>query len=302
VKQIDRSKIISDLSTLGVQKGCVLYVTANLGAVGFFEKSRTETAHAWLEILRQAVGSSGTVVVVGYTPTFFRFKKDPTVIFDRESPPTSGPLSKAFCQDPHVIRSQHPTCSYLGFGPQARTILDSHDEKSSSYSVIGKIIDLGGTNLMLGTVDKTNAPMAFHYAQEVLGHTKQHPLCGLFQSYYRSGGNQIKLFTRWDCGGCSSGAYHLYGALTVEGAIAYGIVGNAHSALIDGSKSFQIIKNAIARNRRLTMCDDLTCISCRGQWRNTGLNAITVYTEKIIAKLSKQVFKKQYIVKKGANN
>ena len=287
MKKIDRSQIISDLSTLGVQKGCVLYITANLGAVGFFENNRTETARAWLEILRQAVGPSGTVIVVGYTPTFFRFKKNPTVIFDFQTPPTSGPLSKAFCQDPQVIRSKHPTCSYLGFGPQARTILAGHDEKSSSYSVIGKIIDLGGTNLMLGTVDKNNAPMAFHYAQEVLGHTKQHPLCGLFQTYYKSGENKIKTFTRWDCGGCSSGAYHLYGALTVDGAVTYGIVGNALSALIDGTKSFRIIKSAIARNRRLTMCDDLTCISCRGQWRNTGLNASSVYAKKIIAKLLK---------------
>jgi aminoglycoside 3-N-acetyltransferase len=281
MKQIDQARIISDLCALGVQKGSILFVTANLGAVGFFKNNLTETSRAWLDILRESVGQSGTVIVAGYTPTFLRFKKDSTIIFDRHTPPTSGPLSKAFCQDPSVIRSKHPTCSYLGFGPHAAKILSGHDDTSSSYSVVGKIIELGGTNLMLGTIDKKNAPMAFHYAQEELGHTKQHPLCGLFQSYYRVGENKIKLFTRSDCGGCSSGAYHLYGALTVEGAINYGFVGNAQSGLIDGAKSFQIIKGAIARNRQLTMCDDLSCISCRGQWRSTGLNASSVYVKKL---------------------
>jgi hypothetical protein len=62
-------------------------------------------------------------------------------------------------------------------------------------------------------------------------------------------------------------------------------VGNARSGLIDGVKSFQIIKSVIARNRQLTMCDDLNCITCRGQWRSTGLNAGVFYAKKIVANL-----------------
>ncbi len=238
-----------------------------------------------MEILRAALGPEGTVIVVGYSASFFRFKKDPAVVFDRNTVPTSGALSKAFLQDPAVMRSAHPTCSYFGFGPEANAILAGHDAGSLSYAVIGQVIARGGKNLMLGTVDRKNAPMAFHYAQEELGHTRQHPFCGWFQSYYRTAAGEIRLFTQWDCGGCSRGAYHLYGALTVEGAVTFGAVGNARSALMDGPTSLRIIKAAIDRNRRLTLCDDPNCLSCYGQWRNTGVGAGALFARKMAVRL-----------------
>jgi aminoglycoside 3-N-acetyltransferase len=278
---VDHARILHDLQAIGLRQGDLVLITADLGAVGFAERNRSQTGRAWMEILRAAVGVEGTVIVVGYTASFFRFKKDPAVVFDRNASPTSGALSKAFLQDQAVLRSAHPTCSYFGFGPEAGALLAGHDAGSPSYAVIGKVIARGGKNLMLGTVDRKNAPMAFHYAQEELGHTKQHPFCGWFQSYYRTAEGEVRLFTQWDCGGCSRGAYHLYGALAVEGAVTFGTVGNARSALMDGSTSLRIIKAAIGRNRRLTLCDDPSCLSCYGHWRNTGLGAGALFARKM---------------------
>ena len=42
---------------------------------------------------------------------------------------------------------------------------------------------------MLGTVDERNCPFTFHHVQELLGHTRGHPLAGLLETTYidRSG-------------------------------------------------------------------------------------------------------------------
>jgi aminoglycoside 3-N-acetyltransferase len=284
---VSREKVLFNLYEIGLRSGDIVFVTADLSAVGFYSHSRAETARAWIEILRQSVGSRGTVIVAGYTKSFIRFKKDPTIVFDRKSEPTSGALARAFLQDPAVRRSSHPVCSYFGFGPQAEAILSDHDASSLSYTVIGRIIEFGGKNLMLGTVDRKNAPMTFHYSQETLGHTMQNPYCGWMQSYYKTDDGQVKLFTRWDCGGCSCGAYHLYGALTVGKAVVYGTVGNAFSAVINGPVSYQIIRGLIEKNRRITLCDDLECISCYGNWRNFGFRAGAVLIKKIKSKIMK---------------
>ncbi len=278
---VSREKVVFDLYKIGLRSGDLVFVTADLSAVGFYNHSRAETARAWIEILRQSVGTRGTVIVAGYTKSFFRFKKDPTIVFDRKSEPITGALARAFLQDPAVLRSSHPVCSYFGFGPQAEAILSDHDASSLSYTVTGKIIEFGGKNLMLGTVDRKNAPMAFHYSQEKLGHTIQNPYCGWMQSYYKTDDGQVKLFTRWDFGGCSCGAYNLYGALTVGKAVAYGTVGKAFSALINGPVSYQIIRDLIERNRAITLCDDLECISCYGNWRNSGCSAGAVLIKKV---------------------
>lgn len=278
---IDRSRVLRDLAVLGLARGDTVLITADLGAVGYLERNRTQTYRSWMGLLRDAVGPSGTVIVVGYTASFFRLRKDRQIVFTRHVPSTAGALSNAFQQDPDVQRSEHPTCSYFGFGPKAKSILSGHDASSTSYAVIGRVIDHGGKNLMLGTLDRKNAPMAFHYAQEELGHTRQHPFCGWFQSYYATPHGEVKLFTQWDCGGCSRGAYHLYGALTIGGAVTYGVVGNARSAIMDGATSLRIVKDAIGRNRRLTLCDDITCISCYGQWRNNGLSGFMLLVRKM---------------------
>ena len=44
-----------------------------------------------------------------------------------------------------------------------------------SYTPFKRIIELGGKNLMLGTINDDNAPMVMHYCQEQLGITKKRP-------------------------------------------------------------------------------------------------------------------------------
>jgi aminoglycoside 3-N-acetyltransferase len=275
--KISKESIIKDIINLGIRHGDIIFVTADLLRVGFFEKTREETLRVWVEILLEVVGPQGTIIVASYTNTFVRFKKNRNMIFSRNTLPYSGSLSVAFFNDRRSVRSRHPTNSCIGIGLHAHEILDGHDHNSLSYSVIGKIIEMGGKNLMMGTLDKKNAPMVFHYAQECLGYTLHNPFNGLLQTYYIDDKGEMQLFTRHDCGGCSGGAYNLYGSLIVNDAIKFGCIGKAKSALIDGKKSFNIITDVIKKNRRITLCDDMNCISCYGNWSNNGLRIIWFY-------------------------
>ena len=145
---ISEDSIKNDLKRIGIEKGDVLFITANIGATGFFYKSRNETISRWIKILTDVVGDEGTIIVAAYTKTFFRFKKDKELVFNRYMKSYVGPLSNALIEDPNSFRSSHPSMSCIGIGKYAETILSNHNSNSLSYDPIGKVIELNGKNLM----------------------------------------------------------------------------------------------------------------------------------------------------------
>ncbi len=277
--------VLSDLVALGVRQGDVIFVTADLIQVGLFFKNRKETERAWVSLLNQAVGDEGTIIVAAYTPTFFRFKKNARIVFSPQVASTSGSLSNAFLRDPRSKRSRHPTNSCVAIGRNAEEILIGHDQNSQTYSVLGEIVRRGGKHLMLGTLDRKNAPLGLHYAQELLGITKTEPSVGMFQSYYLDESGQRQLFTKWNTGGCSGGGYKLFGHLIVEDAISLGNVGQCKGALIDAKKSTEIACTALSTNKSAFICDDTSCLSCRGRWTVSGINTPYLYFKYVLWRL-----------------
>jgi aminoglycoside 3-N-acetyltransferase len=269
--------VLSDLISLGVCKGDVLFVTADLMRVGLFCNSRNETMRAWIDLLTEIVGEQGTIVVAAYTPVFFRFKKNARVVFSKEVASTAGALSNAFIRDPRTIRSLHPTNSCVAIGREANEILKGHDQNSDPYSVLGEIVRRGGKHLMLGTLDRKNAPLGLHYAQEKLGITKTEPSVGFFQTYFIDESGKQQLFTKWNAGGCSGGGYKLFGHLLVEEGMSLGRVGQCQAALIDAKKSTTIAYSALLANRSAFICDNVSCLSCRGRWSVSGFKTPFIY-------------------------
>ncbi len=273
--------ILEQLAALGIRHGDVVFVTADLMQVGLFFKSRNDTMRTWVNLLLQAVGDQGTIITASYTPVFLRFKKDQRILFTQKTPTSSGALATALLRDPRSIRSNHPTNSCVAIGREAKEILEGHDQNSLSYSVLGKITARGGKHLMLGTVDRKNAPLGFHYAQELMGITKSEPTAGFFQSFYIDTTGKLQLFTKKDVGGCSGGGYKLFGHLLVENAMTFGKVGNSSAALIDAQKSTVIAKAALCADRSAFICDDRWCGSCRGRWSVSGFNTPFFYFKKL---------------------
>jgi aminoglycoside 3-N-acetyltransferase len=261
-----KNDIESEVRALGVQEGDVLFLAADLLRVGYFSIDRDTTLKDWLDILLKIVGDSGTLVIPAYSESFPFFSKKSKIIFSKEAPTTSGSLSQAFQMYPGVLRSKHPTNSCFAIGRNAKYIIDGHDDSSTSYLPYQKVIELGGKNLMIGTIEDVNlAPMAMHCAQESLGLTKQNWLAGILQSYYYDEFGSLRLFTRKDVGGCSGGGNKAIGIHINKKAITIGKVGRALSANIDCKKSFEIYKGLLKINPKSVKCDNIYyCACCYG--------------------------------------
>ena len=81
-RKVSKEKIIFDLGSLGLKKGDVIFIAADLFHIGYFNKSREQTYKDWVEILTTCVGEEGTIILPSYTDTSVRFKKNKNVVFD----------------------------------------------------------------------------------------------------------------------------------------------------------------------------------------------------------------------------
>ena len=273
---VTKDSIVADLRQLGLSRGDTVFVTADLMRVGLSGK-RSDLKRQWHWVFEELLGEEGTIVAASYSRSFLRWRKDPAIIYSRHASTTSGSLSKILLDLEQAVRSSHPTNSYVAVGPKAASILGGHNEKTLAYDPIGEVIKVDGKNLMLGTVDETNAPMAMHYAQQIIGDTTTHPLLGVSQSYYFNENNDVKLYTKWDAGGCSAGGRNLYGALVARGAASFGQVGASVSCLIDGRQSLDIALELFERNPSVFRCGRSTCLSCYGRFMRTPLRAVGTY-------------------------
>lgn len=254
-----------DLQNLGIEAGDTVFIAADLLRVGYFNESREKTLTDWVNLLIDIVGSDGTLVIPAYTRAFLRFKPDRSIVFTPNSPTTSGALSAAFAKNSNCMRSQHPTNSCFAIGKNSKKILEGHNEKSSSYFPYGKVIELGGKNLMIGAFDeKKLAPMAMHYAQETLGVTKTNWAVGLFQTFFVDSEKTVKLYTRPDVGGCTAGGFKSYGYHIINQAIRFGHVGRGLSACVDCAKSHKIFIDLIKNNPDMVKCENVMCPCCYG--------------------------------------
>jgi aminoglycoside 3-N-acetyltransferase len=288
MSKINADTIKTQLREIGIKQGDVVFLTADLMRVGLFVKDRTSTLSIWLEILKDVVGSTGTLVIPAYTSSFFRHRKDKDCIFHKHAESTSGALSKAFLDDPLIARSSHPTNSCLAVGPYADFILKEHDERSSSYLPYQRIIELGGKHLMLGCLaDRALSPMAVHAAQEYLGLTSQNWKHGLMQSYYRDEQGAIQIFTRKDYGGCTSFGFKVIGHHIINNAISIGKIGQGLSAYIDCQKSFQIFIDIYKKNPYQLKCENPKCADC---WGSPIFMHPFFWTKAIFLKLRRKLF------------
>jgi hypothetical protein len=127
-------------------------------------------------------------------------------------------------------------------------------------------------------------PMALHFAQETLGYSTRHYLCGWLHVYYEKNDGTTDLFTRRDVGGCTSFGYKFLGHHLIENAIVISKVGRASSALIDTKKSFDIFKDQLKRNPSDFKCDNASCVDCYGSfiYNRTGALFFWLFNSHII--------------------
>ena len=173
MSRISKDQIKTEMRRLGLAEGDLVFVSSDLMRVGYFNKDRDTTMRDWVEILLSAVGPTGTIVVPSYSPSYIRFVQRSDFVFSKDSASDAGSLATAFLSfADHAVRGAHPTSSCVAVGPLAQFVAGDHTVGDPAYKPYGRIIEQGGQNLMLGTIDTKNCPMSFHYAQQVLGHTR----------------------------------------------------------------------------------------------------------------------------------
>jgi aminoglycoside 3-N-acetyltransferase len=285
--KFSKDSILTDIHQLGIGSDDIVFISADLLKVGYFNRSTEQTYQDWVEIFRTLIGATGTLVIPAYTPTFSRFRKRRDILFNVHAEPSAGALSLAIHRFGKAVRSLHPTNSCFAIGPMADYILRDHDQAASSYLPYQRVLELKGKNLMLGTLDKGNSPMAFHLVQENLGHTRSHPSNSLRQTYFEDSlTGQIKLFSRQDVGGCTRGLYNLIGEHLIGRAMKIGTVGRGLSACVDIEKSALLIERVLKNNPNLIRCDHKDCVSCYGRFVYNGFGVFGFWPKKILKSFS----------------
>ena len=281
--KFSKDAILADIGRLVIGSDNVIFISADLLKVGYFNRTTEQTYKDWVEIFHTFIGSTGTLVIPAYSPTFSRFRKRRDMVFNVHAEPSAGALSLAIHRFGKAARSLHPTNSCFAIGPMADYILRGHDHTASSYLPYQRVLELKGKNLMLGTLDKGNGPMAFHLVQVQLGHTRSHPSNGLRQTYFEDPQTaQIKLFTRRDVGGCTRGLYNLVGQHLIGQAMKIGTVGRGLSACVDIEKSARLIEQVLQNNSNLIRCDHKDCVSCYGRFVYNGFGVFKYWPKKLL--------------------
>lgn len=257
-------KLKNDLRDMGVKKGDVLLVRADLGTIG---KLNTKKREDYINFLLEAVGESGTIIGLSFTMSFF-LKKNKNIIFDGTNKSYTGAFSNTMLKHPKAVRSLHPTNSYVAIGKDAEYILDNHDENSGAYEPIRKIIALNGKMILIGCVDSSPGFTTTHLAEVDLGLHRKIIFPSLNASYFKSEG-EIKLFKRKDLGSCSSTFYRFYGFYVKNKLLIQGRIGNAYSVIIDAKDAYRLDLTILRNNSKITLCNQKLCMLCRARrWDN----------------------------------
>jgi aminoglycoside 3-N-acetyltransferase len=265
---IGSEKIQEDLFKLGIDRGDVLLLSADVGSIGLIGSSRSgEIRRNLISALLDVVGEDGTIVTVAFTKSFNLYHKfDDRYVFKSTTPSTAGALARAFLEHPEVVRSHHPTCSFAAIGKKAKEILGNHGPEANPYDPVGKVIELKGKVMLVGCADYKNGLHIIHYAQQFLGLSRQNIFANKMGVLYEENGD-VKLFRQKDFGGCSRGFYKFYGDLIVQNILSVGYIGKAYSVLAPGKESFDCVVERLSEDPTYALCEHPDCFSCRGCWK-----------------------------------
>lgn len=257
-----RETLQRDIEALGVSAGDVVLVRANVGAIGRVKGGLGESLRG---ALLDAVGETGTVVSLAFTRTFPLLHLDRSYVFTDATPTTSGALPKLLLETPGRRRSRHPTNSFVAVGRRADEIMAGHDESSSSFEPMGKLVALGGKQLLIGCAEESPGFTTVHWAQHRLGLSTRSLLRNRVGVLYERDG-EVRLFRRPDIGGCSMGFGRLYAEYARAGLLRMGSVGRAESICIDAAPAYALEEALLRRDPRAVLCPRPLCTFCRGTW------------------------------------
>lgn len=271
---IDKKLLISQLIKADIRKGDLLFLTINIGSIGYFNKSRSQTYKDLLDIfIDQVDEAQGGIILASYTDGVPLWKFS-TNSFNSDSKTNSGGFSNYLINQKKSFRSEHPYDSCVGYGKRAKKALKNINLNSKAYEIFDYFQEGRAFYLMIGTVfDKKNAPPSLHYSQDKLGFTSYFPLKYLEKIYFK---NDAKIIMRKYSGGCSKGGYKLSRDLIANEYAKEFKFGQASSLMINPIESTKYTTLELLKNRKKYNCDNNLCLSCKGNYYYDPLNFIKI--------------------------
>lgn len=163
---LSQDEIVRALHALGLCPGAVVLVHSSLSSLGRVEGGAASVVEALLE----AVSPGGTVLVPTLTVTPRDGPEHPPVFNPRISPCWTGAIPETFRRRPDARRSAHPTHSVAGIGPGAAGLLARHEycpTPCAADSPYGRLADTQGFVLLLGVTHECNT--CLHMVEELAG-------------------------------------------------------------------------------------------------------------------------------------
>lgn len=159
-------ELVADLRQAGVCEDDILVVHSSLRSIGHVDGGPSTV----VESLVQAVGPGGTVLFPALTidGSVTEFMRRQNVVDLRESPPTTGAISRAAAVREDALRSAHPTHSVVAIGGLASELLSGNQSGQGpcgTESPFCKAAQAGGKILMIGTRNSTNTTL--HTIEEI---------------------------------------------------------------------------------------------------------------------------------------
>lgn len=286
--------LCSDLKTLGISRGDLLFLRISYKAIGKVEGG----PKTFVDALLNVVGREGTIVVTAFPLRYnsilrFFYKNNP---FDKPISNT-GAISNVFLSYPNVLISNHPTLPFAIIGAKAEELIGSPDDCDfTDYDILRKMISLNGKCLRVGGLpfDGTTHIALTDFLKE-----KEYYQIRVSSGRYFLNDTKRKIwYDKLPSLFCPKGFLNFYQKRLKKSIImSSGRIGEGEAVLTDMLTSYKIEKEELLKNQYALFCNDPNCIWCRVSYSysdSSYLKYISFQMKRLFQKESKNALKNIY--------
>jgi len=256
-----------ELIELGVCEGDNLFIVADFIRLGYFRVNGLLSAQDVLQVLLEIIGPNGNIITPSYTETDYIWGRE-LPHFDVNNVPPNNAFAQAIfslSEKQNVVRSKHPTNSYIAIGPMATDLVGWHNEKYLAYAPMVLLKGMNFKNLLLAMgEDESKGLSVLHAAQEYLGMSTKNYLSGLLAAKYKSSEGKTVVYRRKSVGGCTLGGKKAVGYLINKTKSKVSKTGRGLSILVEWDYAFNWHVEMLKNDRGYFKCHDKACKSCHG--------------------------------------
>lgn len=290
VLRISREQLIDDLRKIGVNKGDTLWMTANLGRIGVIGSIK-DSARVFIDCVMECLGDEGTLVSLAYTEGSFVKKPLPKDVFHRMKRSYAGALPNEMIKMNNSFRSSHPLCSYVAIGKHAQYITENHNEKSSAYEPVRKLMELDGKCVTLGCAFETIGFTTTHLAEADLNlHRRLIFTKSLFKAGYEDKNGVFKIYKRPDPSLCTENFPALSGKYLMKELVDTGWVGGAYTIIAKARKCYEVDLEVLKMDPKFHICKNPDCFQCRLNRWDTVHKAPWFFMRRVFLSIKRKYF------------